>query len=150
MNEELMTRVIHYLEGMQPYANLMRNYYDKKDLDDFDNNYLALYEAIEAVVTLQLQDPKSPLVTLMKCFQEFVVDYEDSMLYGCLEAIKNGYNKHHIYNEGKRHVYCRYLNEKYHLDATSILEAMDPDEFETFEKQIFKDFDIETLKKSSD
>ena len=150
MNEELMTRVIHYLEGMQSYAKLLRNYFNRKDLDDFDQSYLALYEAFENVIISELQDPKSALVTLMKCYQEFVVEYEESILYGCLEVMKNGYNKRHIYNEGKRNVYCRYLNEKYHFDASRILETMDPDEFETFEKQIFKDFDIETLKKSSD
>lgn len=86
-------------------------------------------------------------MVLMKHYQEFIVDYEDSLLYRCLEALKCGYDKQRFYYEGKKAVYLRYLLEKYQFDATALFNEWSEEEFDTFEKHVFNDFDIESLKK---
>lgn len=147
MNEEMMSRVIHYLEAIQIYTKVMRTYYSRNEMDDFDKSYVDFYSDFEDLIYSHLQDPDSPLQTLMKHYQEFIVEYEDSILYRCLEALRSGYHKQEIFDEGKKSVYLRYLMEIYDFDASSIFESWSNEEFEDFEKHVFKDFSIETLKK---
>lgn len=148
MNEEMVLSVISYLGPMHTYVKLMRTYYERKDMDDFDKGYVDFFSDFEKLIQQHLQDPKSPLMTLIKHYQEIIVDYEDSILYRCLEALENGYDKHQFFMEGKKAVYLQYLAQKYHLDGKRYLDEMSAEDFETFEKTIFTNFNVEALKKA--
>ena len=148
MSEEMVLHVISYLEPMFTYVKLMRTYYDRKEMDDFDKGYVDFFTDFEKLIQQHLQDPKSPLMTLIKHYQEIIVDYEDSILYRCLEALQHGYDKHQFFLEGKKAVYLHYLAQMYHIDAKSFLDAMDQEAFDAFEKNIFTNFDVEALKKA--
>ena len=142
MNEEMIKRVIQYLDGVQVYATLLRTYFKKEELDDFDCDYLELYTNFEEFVYEQLD---GPLASLTKHYQEFLVDYRESLLFHCLEGIHRGYERKHIYNEGKREVYLRFLLERYDYDGSEWLEEMSEDEFEEFERYVFNDLDMKKV-----
>ena len=142
MNEEMIKRVIQYLDGIQVYATLLRTYFRKDELDDFDCDYLEIYTNFETFVSEQL---KGPLSSLAKHYREFLVDYKESLLFHCLEGLHRGYERRHIYNEGKREVYLRYLDEKYHFDGSDWLDQMSEEEYEEFENYIFDDYDIKKV-----
>lgn len=142
MNEEMIKRVISYLDGVQVYATVLRTYFKKEDLDDFDSDYLELYTHFEDFVYEQLD---GPIANLTKHYQEFLVDYNDSLLYRCLDGIHRGYERRHIYNEGKREVYLRYLLEKYNYDGRDWLDEMSDEEFEDFERSVFNDLDMKKV-----
>ena len=145
MNEEIVKRVIQYLEGIQTYAMLLERYFSKEDMDDFDQCYLELYMNFEDFVEQQLYDSDSAIVHLTKHYQEFLVDYKESLLFHCLEAINRGHERRHIYNEGKRDVYLRYLHTMYGFDAKDLLNRMNDEEFEEFENKVFDDMYIKKV-----
>ena len=141
MIDDMTTQIIRYLEPMQMYVAFLKEYFLDEDLDDFDKYYLGFYEKFETFIKHELSNPFSEINLLVAEYEEFIVDYNQSTLHLCLEAIMESYERRHMYLEGKRDVYLRYLEEVYHLDGKSWLESMDEEEFLAFEKQIFKQFD---------
>ncbi len=145
MNEEIVQRVIQYLEGVQVYTRLLEKYFTRDEMDDFDQYYLDLYIDFEDFVHQQISNPDSPLIALTKHYQEFVVDYKDSLLFHCLEALNKGYERKQIYNEGKKFVYLRYLSEKYSINGRELLDQMDEERFEEFERNVFDELGIKKV-----
>lgn len=136
--KEMMERMIDYLGPIQMYVGILRNYFSNEELDEFDAWYLKFYEKFEAFIFNELNNPTSEINRLMKEYGELLVEYENSTLNLCLEAIKDSYQHRHMYLEGKRDVYLRYLNEVCHVDGKELLENMSSEAFEQFEKEIFQ------------
>ena len=64
---------------------------------------------------------------------------------GLVEKLHRGYERRHIYNEGKREVYLRYLLEKYNYDGRDWLDEMRDEEFDDFERSVFNDLDMKKV-----
>lgn len=136
MKDEIMNRFIKYLEGINIYCGILENYYQDNELDDFDKGYLDLFYCFKEFIEDQINDSNSPLMRLAKNYQEFIVEYKDSLLHECIAALNSGYN-HLFYKEGKKEVYLKYLESKYSFNGEDLLNKMSKEEFYDFESNIF-------------
>ena len=139
MNDEIVSRFIDYLPGVKTYCKVLKTYYQKEELDDFDCWYLELYQSFVEYLKKQFENQNSALVQLAKNYQELVVDYNESLLYNCLQALDRGYSRLQVYNEGKKEVYLHYLKYKYNINGKLLLSMMNEEEFKVFEENVFND-----------